>query len=170
MKNLSIFMSACFCLASFAADPVVPAPAPALPRPVISPAPVTPAPVPGAVTVRPITPESVKGELVADKVVEIPLINRVQILAPRFVFSQDFGYGTELLPDLIVGLDTTSISHWICAQYGYGRAAGVFGTRPVISKVLMQSRSNGRPTKGNDLYTSITTRTHVAANLTCSKN
>ncbi len=153
MKKLSVFVGMYFCLASFGAQPVVSTPAVEL----------------GPVTVRPVTPDSIRGELVADKVSEIGALNRAQILAPRFVFSADFGYGTEIYPDLRVGMDTTTISHWICAQYGYGRAAGVFGTRPNLSNVLVESRGKGRPAKDTDLVLAHTLSPAVAANLTCYK-
>ncbi len=105
----------------------------------------------------------------ADQIVEIPLLNTVEIIGPKFTFDKDFGYGTEILPLLKYKTkdDHSYITDWICNELGYGEPTAVKGTRPIVGKMVMGhfGAINNPTSRGLNLFE--TKETSVPNSLIC---
>lgn len=108
-------------------------------------------------------------ELTATKIIEVPALNIAHIHEPVFNFSEDIGYGSVVLPNLVVdGENFTYVSAYICKEFGYGRPKAVQGSRPVLGDVFMAFYGNPNlPTNKGLGIASAKGATTTPANLTC---
>jgi hypothetical protein len=88
--------------------------------------------IPGAaVHLDPADVVPVKLALTSKIVYEIQEMNRAIIVAPKFVFDRDVGYGLELLPDGYFRSteDYSYVLDFICWKHGYAKLLGTRGVR-----------------------------------------